>query len=131
MNTTATAQVVAIVSRDEVKFMEVAKCDKRGKMTLWDGSEWNARNGLRWGSSNPSRYSFGYKTQMMSKESGERTVAYRAEQAQKQDRLNQFKDGAKAISKALEIYYANDLDAARAKIAEARAELDKLEAAFA
>lgn len=131
MNTTATAQVVAIVSQHDVKFLTVVKTDKRGKWTLEDGSEWNIRNGYRWGNSGPSRFYSAYKTQMMSKESGERTIAFRAKRTQDQERLNKFHEASKKITQALSVYYANDLNEARAKIAAARAELDQLEAAFA
>lgn len=123
---------VAIVTRSNVSFRAVAKSDKRGKITLVDGTEWNARNGRQWGNSNPSSHGYYSSTspRMTSKEEGERTVAYRAEQASKQDQLNKFKEGAARINQALSVYYVNDLETTRAKIAAARAELDKLEAEF-
>jgi hypothetical protein len=124
---------VAIVTRSNVTFVEVAKSDKRGKVTLVDGTEWNARNGRRWGNSNPTSHSYYSSTspRMTTKEDGERTIAFRAEQAAEQTRLAAFKAGAERINRALSVYYANDLEAARAKIAEARAELDQLEKEFA
>lgn len=122
------AQVVAIVTRTEVKFMEVVKSDKRGKLTLWDGTEWNSRTGRRWGDSNKFRM---FPTTLTTKEQGERTVAYRAAQAADNKRMEQYKESVSKITQALNVYYANDLSTVKEKIAAARAELEKLEAAFA
>jgi len=121
---------VAVVSRTEVKFLNVVKSDKRGKLTLEDGSEWNARSGRRWGESN-RRYTSIFTPHLTSKEDGERTIAFREERKAGEERQRLFREAANAITQSLSVYPANDVKEARAKIAAARAELDKLEAAFA
>lgn len=123
-------RTVAVIYKNDVKFLNVAKSDGRGKVTLEDGSEWNARTGRGWGSAKPSRFGYSYAPQLTTVENGERTVAYRAFVAGQKAKLDQFKEGAERINKALSVYYANDLEEVRAKIAAARAELDQLEAAF-
>ena len=126
-------RTVAVVNMSTVKFLKVVKTDGRGRTVLEDGSEWNARNGRRWGDSNPSSHAY-YSCsspRLTSKEDGERTVAYRAEQAAKKEQLTKFRESAERINRALSVYYANDLNEVRAKIAAARAELDKLEKEFA
>ena len=121
---------VAVVSRNDVKFLNIVKSDKRGKLTLEDGSEWNARSGRRWGESN-SRYSSIFTPHLTSKEDGERTIAYREQCKAGEERQRVFREAANAITLSLSVYPANDAEEVRAKIAAARAELDKLEAAFA
>jgi hypothetical protein len=121
---------VAVVSRNDVKFLNILKGDKRGKLTLEDGSEWNARSGRRWGESN-SRYYGIFTPHLTSKEDGERTIAYREQRKAGEERQRVFREAANAITQSLSVYPANDAEEVRAKIAAARAELDKLEAAFA
>ena len=124
--------LVAVVTKHNMMLYNVVKRDKRGKVTLEDGSEWNVRNGRRWGNSNPSRYAFSFSApQMVSKDEGIRIAAYRAEQKAKEEKHVKYREGVARITKALQTYYANDMEAVKEKIAEARAELDKLEKEFA
>ena len=128
-----TDRTVAIVTRNDVKFLKIVKSDKRGKLTLEDGSEWNARCGRRWGNSNPTSYSYYSSTspRLTTKEDGERTVAYRAQIAAGEERQRRFREAANAINLSLSVYPANDAEEVRMKIAQAKAEIEKLEAEFA
>lgn len=126
-----TAVMVAVVSKYDVKNLKVVKSDKRGKMTLEDDSEWNARTGRRWGAAKANAYSYSFKPYLTTVEDGQRTAEFRAAQKAMELRHAAYKEGVARITAALHTYYANDMEMVKEKIAEARMELDKLEKEFA